>query len=111
MSVFDRFYFQDRSNIVPGKTSVTLTTAAAGGSTTATTIKGRKRPITKSSQFYGNPLLTGTSMEWILDRPDDAANIPKERDTITDGTEVWVIDQVTSGLMEAEFCCLCHDQK
>lgn len=112
MSVFDRFYFQDRSNIVPGKVSVTLTTFAAAGSGSSTsTVNGRKRPITRGSQFYQNVLVTSDSAEWILDRPATDEVIPKERDTITSGSDVWVIDQVVSGLMESEFHCLCHLQK
>jgi hypothetical protein len=114
MSVFDRPFFVDRASIVPGAVTITYTSqGSTDGADEVIAIAGaRKRPVTRQSQFFGSMLLTSDSCEWIIPRVACCLETePKERDEIDDGTRVWIVDQVTTGLMESEFRCLCQPKK
>jgi len=92
--------------IVPGQVSVTFKANNAGG---GSSIAGaRKRPLSKEERAYAEMSIGMDACMWILPANTLGATVPKPGDSVTDSASaVWLIQGVTSGLMEAEYKCLC----
>ena len=98
---------QTKHRIVPGRETVQLIgkhpEMAAFDVSDA-----RKRPIKKSGGWSQGIQFDVDKCVWIL--PTERLNyvVPQRGDWITESDEThWVIEDIDSGLQEAEFKCLC----
>lgn len=93
--------------MVPGATgpagTVTYKQQNAGA---GITVDGaRKRPLHAWEKAMGGTLLNASDAVWFLPAATLGGIVPRPGDSITLGTTFWIIEQVESGLQEADYKC------
>lgn len=92
-----------------GTRTVTHTHKTASGNTADSVAYALKQSV-KIQDAAGAWILSATACLWFLPGPE-LSNAPKEGDTITDGGEVWTIQDAAQQPLTAMWQCQCVKER
>ena len=97
---------REKYRIVPGQVTVTFT--GKHPERAGFTVAGaRKRPLKRQGVWTQGIHLDTDKVQWILPAENMRGVVPERGDFITYAGTDWLIDDLETGLIEAEFKCLC----